>query len=170
MAGEAARKDITIRRIQEGDTRLFQEFFGGLSEKTLYFFTPHNLDKGYLADMVENISKDKDSIRFMACTGEGAEEKMVGYVFYFDWSKKVPTLGIGIRDDFQGMGLGAVLMEHIIHVAKEHGKSAVLLKTKQDNFRAQSLYKKFGFQFLGIDHGGEFIMLLNFADDFAGKA
>jgi ribosomal protein S18 acetylase RimI-like enzyme len=156
---------MRIRRITKNDIIMLSDFFASLSDKTLYFFTPHSLEKDFLQEMIENIDEDNDSIRFMSYTGEGKNETMTGYIFCFNWKRKVPTLGIGVRDDFQGVGLGKNLLEHMIKVALESQKGAVLLTTKQDNIRAQALYKKFGFEIIGVDKRGEFILLLNFEDD-----
>jgi ribosomal protein S18 acetylase RimI-like enzyme len=55
-------------------------------------------------------------------------------------------LGIGIRDDFQGMGLGSKLMDNLIKLAQREGLKKIRLTVLADNYRAIRLYEKYGFK------------------------
>ena len=55
------------------------------------------------------------------------------------------------------------MMEFSIDYAKKHGKGGILLTTSKVNFKAQALYKKFGYEMLGLDtHLDEYLMILRF--------
>jgi len=47
------------------------------------------------------------------------DEKIAGYGFLWNLNNDFPCLGICIRDDVQGKGIGKGLMEYLINFAKE---------------------------------------------------
>lgn len=54
-----------------------------------------------------------------------------------------------IKKEYHGMGLGKVLMEEAIDIAKSRGKSHIWLGVWEKNYNAQKFYKKFGFYQIG---------------------
>lgn len=64
------------------------------------------------------------------------------------------SIGIGILKKAQGIGLGNLLMDKLINLAKELGYEQLELSVSADNLKAFALYKKKGFQVCGrIPHG-----------------
>lgn len=59
------------------------------------------------------------------------------------------SLGIALYQKFTGMGIGKVMLETIINLAKEMGYEQVELEVVADNERAIALYKKIGFEICG---------------------
>lgn len=55
------------------------------------------------------------------------------------------VLGMSVRGDFQGRGVGARLMEHLMREAEVRKIARVELDVFADNTRAIALYEKFGF-------------------------
>ena len=154
-----------IRPITEHDSELMIAFFSSFSEETRRFFTPHEIDPEGLRRLARGIPSNPTARRFMAAVVEGGKEVMAGYVFFWEWNKMVPWLGIGVSDRFQGRGLGNQMMEFAIRLAKEHHKGGILLTTWKDNLRAQRLYQKFGFEIIGQEKNLiEYLMILNFPD------
>jgi len=162
------RLDVYIRPLTENDAQLIIDFFNSFSDQTRFFFTPHEIVPDSLKWMVKEIPNDKNYSRFMAGIIDNGTEIMVGYVFFWDWLKKIPWFGIGVRDAYQGMGLGNKLMKFAIDYARKSGKGGILLTTKKSNIRAQAIYKKFGFKTIGEDFGGEYLLILNFGDEGNG--
>ena len=60
------------------------------------------------------------------------------------------TLGMGIRKDFRGQGIGHRLMEATLKKAKEFGLEKVELNVYPSNTGAIALYKKMGFSEEGL--------------------
>ena len=80
----------------------------------------------------------------------------------------VGVLGIAILKDARGVGLGTVLMESLIQLAREMSLRIVMLDTFATNTMAQRLYKKVGFLEVGripkaIHRDGRYIDMLRFA-------
>jgi ribosomal protein S18 acetylase RimI-like enzyme len=58
-------------------------------------------------------------------------------------------LSMGVHPDFQGLGLGRLLMEELVRWSEGHGVERIDLYTLADNHRAIGLYRSFGFETLG---------------------
>lgn len=59
------------------------------------------------------------------------------------------SLGIALYQEFTGMGIGKVMLETLIDLAKEMGYEQLELEVVADNERAIALYKKMGFEICG---------------------
>jgi ribosomal protein S18 acetylase RimI-like enzyme len=154
-----------IRRLTVEDASLIIDFYQSLSDQSRVFFTPHAIDPEGLKKLVRELPEHPNVHRYCAVIEEDGKEIMVGYVFFWDWDRCVPWFGIGARDQYQGRGLGNLMMRWSIEYAKEHGKGGILLTTWKANTKAQSLYKKFGYELLGVHTSGEYMMILRFDDD-----
>lgn len=60
------------------------------------------------------------------------------------------SLGISIRQKYHNLGLGTLLMNHLIVQAKHMGKRILELEVRKDNYAAIKLYEKVGFLQEGI--------------------
>lgn len=62
--------------------------------------------------------------------------------------------GISIKEKFWGNGIGSILLSEIIKVADIIGYEQIELTVFSDNFKAQNLYKKYGFEIWGRNKNG----------------
>ena len=60
------------------------------------------------------------------------------------------TLSITVMKEWWGRGIGSRLMEMMIDFSRKCGISVVSLEVRADNERAIALYKKFGFEVIGL--------------------
>jgi ribosomal protein S18 acetylase RimI-like enzyme len=72
--------------------------------------------------------------------------EIVGFAFIKLKNRYYGELGIGIKDDFQGMGIGSKLMNNLISLARKEELRRIRLTVMVDNYRAIKLYEKFGFK------------------------
>lgn len=73
--------------------------------------------------------------------------KPIGYG-HLDQEGDIVWLGIVVKDKYQGKGLSKIIMDALLHKAKEKGIENIQLAVDNDNKKAISLYKKYGFIFL----------------------
>jgi ribosomal protein S18 acetylase RimI-like enzyme len=85
----------------------------------------------------------------------GSEERGYGYV-----NDDTPELGIAIKKDARGKGLGTKLMHSIIEEAKVNNHKSLSLSVDVDNTQAINLYRRLGFVEVG-KVGSSNTMLLN---------
>jgi putative acetyltransferase len=67
-----------------------------------------------------------------------------------DVFKHRATFGISIRDDYQNKGLGKILTQYMLDIAKERGMKKVELTVVTQNERAIHIYEKMGFEKEGL--------------------
>ena len=58
-------------------------------------------------------------------------------------------MGVAVLKDYQGKGIGKIMMKECIVWCKEHGIEQIELEVVTENNRAISMYKSFGFEVCG---------------------
>jgi ribosomal protein S18 acetylase RimI-like enzyme len=157
--------NMLIRQMTPADGDLLVEFYSALSAESLFFFTPHDPDPEKLRELVAGIANEVNVRRFAALCPRADGEEMAGYVFLWDLDTHVPWLGVCVRDSYKGRGVGTRLMRHAEDFCREHGKGGILLTTHQSNTKAQGLYRKVGYETLGLDSRAEILMILRLKDE-----
>jgi len=152
-------KPITIRGLKLRDIPKLYKMYGSLSEESKRFFHP-------FPESVLSISFWLTWILLaLSCIGCLREillrilpfpvyisicslysDELIGFAFISFRSKLYGTLGIVVRDDFQGIGVGSKLMRYLIILAGREGFRKIRLTVLTDNHKAIKLYEKFGFK------------------------
>lgn len=97
------------------------------------------------------------------------EGRVAGYIGFHNptglpSNSHVMEIYIAVHPDFQKMGVGRTLMQHIIRFGKENGFQKISLRVLSLNQKAIALYKAIGF----LEQGRlvrEFILDGNYVDD-----
>ena len=153
-------EQVNIRELTEDDVSLIENFFDCMGKESCAVFNRRDYNRrGAL-----RACKTPDATRrYWIAEWEGV---MVGYVFFLDWNTTIPALGIAVRDECQGRGLGRRLMEFAKDAVKDAGKGGIQLTTHVANLRAQVLYESVGFTCMGsCKNGTELSYLLRFIKD-----
>lgn len=66
-------------------------------------------------------------------------------------------IALAAKKKFWGIGVGAVIMETLIDLAREAGVKTVELGVYAENLRARALYRRFGFEEVGRRRGRFFV-------------
>lgn len=132
---------ITIRKIKKNDGEKLGKFLESLSSETEYFFHPYPLTMDSAFSFVQR----KDIVCFVA----EIEDEIAGYVWFEPINAEVPTIGICVRERYQGKGIGKKLMTRIIEEAKIYGKRGLKLTVMKGNYKAINFYKSFNFHIVG---------------------
>ena len=147
---------MLIREFQESDISMIEEFFDQMGTETIRFFNTNDVNRKFALKFINE--KNKSIIRWLA------EENnvMVGYVFLWDIDTTLPWLGIAVRDEYKGKGLGKKLIDHAHEWAERNGKGGIILITAKDNQRGQKLYESMGYQNYGVHPSGELLYIKRF--------
>lgn len=57
---------------------------------------------------------------------------------------------IAVHPEYRGCGIGSQLMESLLNICRLENVSGITLEVRSSNFRAQNLYRKYGFVHEGI--------------------
>jgi len=136
-------RTVTIDRLIAADKEALRAFDAELSAHSRNLFTPHLYDSETLDKVIARNAADEDVV--FAAKADG---KIIGYCFLWYAKRRVPLLGIGVADNFQGAGLGHRLMQLLIDTGRALGAEGIELTTALHNDNAFALYQKCGFIFL----------------------
>jgi [ribosomal protein S18]-alanine N-acetyltransferase len=73
-------------------------------------------------------------------------EQIVGYTGVAQREDQLHLTRIAVHPDWQGEGIGALLLEDVIDYAYRQRMRSLTLNTQVSNVRSQALYQKYGFR------------------------
>ena len=105
-------------------------------------------DKHEVEEFIRRINSDPKSVMYFAWKNED----IVGSANISGMKRRMShraNFAISVAKSEWGSGIGSALLEKCISFAKDNEIEIINLDTRSDNFRAISLYKKFGFVKIG---------------------
>ena len=151
---------VTIRPISAADLELEQEFVNGLSTHTGY----RRLMSSRALTM-EEIKRFTDidprrEVALIATVQVQGRERQVGVVRCVDDGEPGHAeFAIVLSDDWQGRGLGAILIARLITAAEQHGVRRLVGMTMSENTGMIRLGRKLGFR-IGKEPGNGAVTIL----------
>ena len=100
---------------------------------TQTFFRPHPLTDGEARRIADYAGRDVYALFF-------EEGRPVAYGLLRGWDEgyPVPSLGIGVRTDSQGRGIGRLMMSHLHAEAARRGASVLRLRVHPENIESET--------------------------------
>ena len=98
--------------------------------------------------IIKGLKKHPAYLGFFICVGEDFAALANCNLNFSTWKAK-PLINIHdfiVSLDYRKRGVGLFLLDEIARYAKEKGYCRVNLEVRQDNYKAQNLYKKVGFK------------------------
>jgi [ribosomal protein S18]-alanine N-acetyltransferase len=80
---------------------------------------------------------------------ETASKKILGYANFYVVQHEAHMLNIAVHPEWRKQGLAATLLGHTIRDLSDRGVREFFLEVREGNGDAISLYRKFGFDFIG---------------------
>jgi ribosomal protein S18 acetylase RimI-like enzyme len=79
--------------------------------------------------------------------------KRVGWLElgYDSWNNRMRVWDISVEENWRRKGIGALLMNQAVKVAKKRGARMLVLETQSCNVPAIDFYLEFGFELIGFD-------------------
>jgi ribosomal-protein-alanine N-acetyltransferase len=78
---------------------------------------------------------------------------IVGFLGAWYMHDEAHIVSVGVRSDYRGIGIGEMLLIGAIEQAQKRKMQAVTLEVRISNYIAQNLYKKYGFEKMGVRKG-----------------
>ena len=113
--------------------------------------TPPRARNGPLFDRL--LSGARRVWRYRNPSWQQGDELIAGFVGMWYMVDEAHIVGIGVRTEYRGIGLGEFLLISAIEQAMEMKSRVVTLEVRVSNHVAQKLYKKYGFTERGTRKG-----------------
>lgn len=78
------------------------------------------------------------------------QDRIAGYLVFWRIENEVQVNNIAVHPDFRRMGIAKAVLKQVLYQLEKEGVKFVTLEVRPSNFEARSLYRKLGFEFLGI--------------------
>jgi len=85
-----------------------------------------------------------------SCFVARIEGVMVGYAILNYLEKEGHLMNLAVVPEYQKRGIGGVLLTRLMKVAMQNGVRRIILEVRSSNLSALRLYRKFGFQEIGV--------------------
>ena len=140
---------VFLRPVKEMDGPLLSELFSKLSQASviLRFLSPlHNLPEK-LVYQFSHVDYKKD-FGLVALTDMGDSSSIIGVGRYaYDSESERPELAVVVRDDWQGKGLGSILLSRIIEIGRENGFSRFEALIDSQNQIIMNIFQRLGYDY-----------------------
>ncbi len=150
--------DIFIRPIRPEDGALFLELFESLSPQSVYyrFFSPLKQISPAMLARFTQIDYDRE-IALVAIRESGEREKMLGVSrVILERNQKNAEFSVLVGDEWQGKGIGALLLSRCLWIAKKRGIDRVYGIVLPENRHMLALGKKLGFKMKKDGYSGDY--------------
>lgn len=147
-------KKILLRSLHESDAKAFYEHRLKTTKESC-FVAQYPEEVRYseeeMAQRAKVINGDDMSFLLFAFDGnkivaDGGVLKIRDFIKYCHRGE----FGISIQEEYCNLGLGSIILQESIKIAKENGFEQIELGVFEDNPRAIHLYEKAGFQKVGV--------------------
>ena len=144
---------ISLRSAQEKDARAMIDYMKSTSGETHFMMR-------YPEEVSDDLAREEKILKEIIESEESVfltlfdENKVIGNCGIMPYKPHIKTkhrcgLGIAIRKEYWGFGLGSFLIDKALFMAKEMGYEQVELGAFSDNEKAIALYQKKGFKEYG---------------------
>jgi [ribosomal protein S18]-alanine N-acetyltransferase len=108
-------------------------------------------EEAWSADMLATELAGEPSRYYLVAADDGA---IAGYAgMLAPGGGQADVLTVGVAHERWGEGIGAALVNHLMAEASRRGCTEMFLEVRVDNDRAQRLYRRHGFDVVGIRRG-----------------
>lgn len=78
------------------------------------------------------------------------QKKSIGYIIYWRIKEEVQISNFAVHPDFRRLGIGEAVFRGVIEQVRKYDAKIIILEVRPTNPSAISLYRKLGFNILGM--------------------
>ncbi|QTA80604.1 Acetyl-CoA hydrolase/transferase family protein [Desulfonema limicola] len=140
---EIQGQEVTLRPVKTVDERRIQEHFYNMDRKDILSRFFHEKRKFYRQDIQDMFHIDYiRNLTIVALVGDFGFGRVVGMgEYYLNPAMNMAEVSFSISKEFQGYGLGKMLIRKLAEAARENGFTGVFAYTSRSNHRMINLFK-----------------------------
>jgi acyl-CoA hydrolase/GNAT superfamily N-acetyltransferase len=158
--------NMLLRPVKLSDEHLLKDFFYSLSNDSRYrrfISTRADMHHDRLQPFVV-IDYTKEMV-ILAALEQEERELIVGMAQYLiDENAHTAEVAFVVRDEYQGKGIGAVLLSYVTYLAKKSGLLGFTAEVLMENRQMLQLFEKMGFIIEKRTDGGIYELKMSFRD------
>jgi GNAT superfamily N-acetyltransferase len=166
-------KTVEFRPLLPSDEFAYRNFFYSLREETIYFRFFYKM-KLFSHEVVQQQWASVDYRKNMSMIGLtriGGHQEIVAIGSYADESDTQAEVAFVVREDFQGMGIGAYLLGVLEGIAKENHFTSFCASVLRENTAMIHVFKKrYPNAVTKVSDGSDVTIIMDFDDDRAPVA
>jgi len=145
--------DVQLRPIRPTDEEMLREFHYQLSDTTVYRRYRRPMKSLPRSERQKLVDIDyQNQMALIVVQRLDARDEMLGVARYFvDPATRTAEVAFVVRDDWHGRGIGGMLLDRLIAVARDHGLHALEAYCQMDNLAMIDLLMRHGFIILEDD-------------------
>jgi len=138
--------EVFLRPVKKTDAPLLLELFDKLSPSSVrlrFLSLLHSLPD----DLVRQFTHVdyKKSFGLVALSDKENSRPVIGVARYaYDSERELPELAVVVRDDWQGKGLGSILLSRVIDIGRENGFSRFEATINPQNKTIMNIFRHIG--------------------------
>ncbi len=155
--------EVHIRPIKPEDETLLLDLFDALSPETRYyrFFSPLRVLPREMLIKFTHIDYSRD-MALVAVDSTDQGEKLLAVARFMSRSGKPDTeFAVVVRDEWQGRGIGRVLLENLIMIARERKIESMSGYVMSENTHMLSLARHLGFSLARVPGENQYFVEMN---------
>ena len=158
---------LFIRPIRPTDEPRMRDLFYSFSKSTVFYRFFSFLTAMPHEKLARFVNVDYESeMALVAVARKAGEEQLVGAArYYVDKATGLAEFAIAIQDDFQDRGIGTVLFDHLMRVARMKGVKGFIGYVLDSNTRAYRLMTKTGNPIETKWEDGVYTLTMRFQDE-----
>jgi acetyl coenzyme A synthetase (ADP forming)-like protein len=134
---------VHVRPVREEDESRILEFLRGLSAEARYLrFFSGSVD---LPDAARRAARVDYARRLGLVAVAGSETRVVAHATYLASGREQAEVALAISDDYQGRGLGTILLGQLAEAASQHGIREFDARVLPQNYRMIQVFRESGF-------------------------
>ncbi|MDJ0811113.1 MAG: GNAT family N-acetyltransferase, partial [Desulfobacterales bacterium] len=162
-------RKVVYRPAKPSDNRMIQEHFYQMDVRDveMRFF---NLRRHFYRDEMEDMSQVDyvKNLSIVAVTGEIGFERIVGLGGYFLEHGTTAELAFSVAKDWQGRGIGSVILKKLAEAARENGISTLIAYTLPNNRGMIKMFKKLPYETQTTFDGDTLVLTCQMAEPEQG--
>jgi RimJ/RimL family protein N-acetyltransferase len=139
-------KIIDIKTLSINDAGILSDLLLSSDKNYSKHFIPFPFDLNTIKKTLTTLVEDK-------FFGVFVDNELVGFYMLrgFDEGFEIPSYGVWISENYSGLGLSKLTLQHAISFCKINRIKKIMLKVHPENVIAKNIYENFGFTQEAID-------------------
>lgn len=162
--------NLALRPVRATDEQAIKDLYYSCTDLTVHRRFSHAVESMPDDEFCRLLNADyHESMGIVGVIRDGEEERIIAIAYYdLDPGSRTAKVDFLVQDDYQGRGIGTILMHHLMEVARAEGVGGFRAETLADNIAMIRILHKSGCETLSTLESG--VLSVEFRFETGGRA